>query len=372
LVRSAAVLSVLLVVLPSGGAAQSADTYRERVQRLEQRLERLTAEQERRAEAMPPVELDTLRVGPVRLLTPIPVQSFVTAVAAQLRDSLRTSLAGDTVLLPPVNLLLRPRGPRTAARPGLDRLEVQGVHQWFYREEESRFQQADIPGPVASGLLDVIRLRTRVMLDSTLSLWLENDIAFDSLTVIQAQTAYLELAIKPWRIVRDCYEGRLDRCRDALALGRQSVITWYTADERRHVVETAREWEPRLGEDPRAQQCAVGGDDHACVAVLEAYPHVLREPLSALTRQSLLRIALQSGGTGAFGRLVRSDTLAVLDALATAAAVPADSLIARWHRAILAARPRGTVLTLGGGWTAFVWVVVLGVAAMRSTRWRIR
>jgi hypothetical protein len=372
LARGAVVLSFLLPALAQALAAQSVESYRERVRMLEQRYQSLTAEQERRLEAVPPVELDTLHFGPIRLLTPIPVPSFVAEVAAQLRDSLRASLGGDTVLLPSVSLLLRPLGPRTAVRPGLERLEVQGVHPWYYREEESRFQQADTPGLVASGLLDLIRRRTMMTLDSTLSRWLQNDIAFDTLTAIQAQTVYLELATKPWQIVRECYAGRLDRCRDALVLGQQSVVTWYTADERRHVVETAQEWEPRVGEDPRAQQCVVGGDDRACVAVLEAYPHVLGEPLSSLARLSPLRVALQSGGRGAVGRFLQSDTLPVGDALALAAALPADSLIARWHRAILAARPRGTVLSLGGGWTAFVWVVVLSVAAMRSTRWRIR
>jgi hypothetical protein len=339
---------------------------------LEQRYEYLTAEQQRREEARPHVELDTLPVGPLRLLTPRPVQSFVSAVAAQLRDSVRTSLGGDTVLLPSVTLLLRPRGPRGSVRPGRERPEAQGSHQWFYQEEDSRFQEADTPAAVASGLLDVIRLQTRMTLDTALSGWLQNDIAFDTLTAVQAQTVYLELATKPWRIVRECFEGRLDRCRAALALGQQSVATWYTADERRHVVGTAQEWEPRLGEDPRAQRCVVGGDDGACIAVLEAYPPVLGEPLSSLTRHSLLRVALQSGGRGAFGRLVRNDTLPIGDALAIAAALPTDSLVARWHTAILAARPRGTVLSLSGGWTAFVWVVILGLAAMRSTRWRAK
>jgi hypothetical protein len=339
---------------------------------LEQRYEYLAAGRERRLEALPPVQLDTVLVLSARLLTPVPARSFVAEVAAQLGDSLRTSLGADTVLLPTLTFLLGPRGSGIGRGPRPGSMEIRSVHVWQFEERDTPYGTADTPGAVASGLLDIIRLQTRVTLDSVLSEWLGNNLVFDTLTTVQAQTVYLELATKPWSIIRECYESRLDRCRDALALGEQSVVTWYTADERRRVVETAQEWEPRLREDPRAQQCVIGGDERACVAVLEAYPHVLGEPLSSLARQSLLRVALQSGGAGAFGRLVRSDTLPVLDALATAAAVPADSLIARWHRAILAARPRGTVLSLGGGWAAFVWVVMLGVAAMRSTRWRIR
>jgi hypothetical protein len=124
--------------------------------------------------------------------------------------------------------------------------------------------------------------------------------------------------------------------------------------------------------DPLARLCVSGGDDRACVEVLEASWYLVDQPLSPMARQTLLRVALQNGGAGAFGRLVQGDSLPLVDRLASSAALPADSLIARWHRAIIAARPTGSVLSRAGGWTAFVWVVVLGVVAMRSTRWRSR
>ena len=365
-----AVLPLLVACLAPVAAAQSTEDYRERVQRLEQRYEILSVEEQRRLEALPQVELDTTNVGSIRIVAPVPAQAFITQVAGQLSDSLRTTLSRDTVLLPPVTFLLWPRG---ASSRRLERVvELQGVQLRFYQERDTRFRRADTPAGVASGLLHSVRYRTRSTLDSTLNQWIENNLVFDTLTAIQAQMVYLEVATNRWSIVRACYGGRFERCRDALALGPQGTTAWYTADERRQLVETAQEWEPRVQADPKAQRCVIGGDDHACVVVLDAYPHVVDEPLSSIARQSFLRTALQQGGTGSYGRLVQSDTLPLLRRLAFTAGLPVDSLIARWHDAIMAARPTGTVLSRMGGWTAFVWVVVLGLAAMRSTRWRVR
>jgi hypothetical protein len=222
-----AVLAQLLAFLAPVAAAQSTDDFRRRVERLEQRHESVSSALERQRQATPVANLDTLTVGQVHLLHPAPARFFVARVAAMLGDSLRAMLGEDTVLVPRVTFLLRPRGPGSGHRPGLGRIEVQGVHTWFYQDQDTRYQKADIPEDVASGLLDVIRMHARWALDSRLSGWIEGALVFDTLTTIQAQTVYIELATTSWSVVRDCYEGRLDRCRDALALGSHGASTWY-------------------------------------------------------------------------------------------------------------------------------------------------
>jgi hypothetical protein len=364
---STAVLALLLPSLAPTAAAQSTDDYRERVERLDARLERIRQEHTRAVGADTlPGDLDTLRVGPIRLLAPQPARRFVQAVAERLRDSLRLTVRGDSLFLPSLMYLIRP------SRRGLAPFRFEGVGGWVYGDQDSPGREPDSPDHVASGLLGMLRGSAAQSLDSTMRRWLEGSLPLDTLTEIQAHTVYIELATKPLAVSGACYAGQLDRCREALAVGTGGAEAWYTDEERRQLVASAMAWHRGVQRDPGARLCATTGDEPACTEILQTYPNLVQEPLSPMARQTLVRVAFESGGEGAFGRLMTGDSLALPDRLARTAGLPVDSLIARWHAAIIAARPAGTVLSRAGGWTAFLWVVVLGVLAMRGTRWRIQ
>jgi hypothetical protein len=220
-------------------------------------------------------------------------------------------------------------------------------------------------GALRQDLLDLLEPAVRRWLDQY---W----VPLDTLTQIQARTVYLELATTPWRAGAACYAGDVEACRVALALGAGGPESWYTAEERRQLVASAMEYHADVQRDLGAQRCVNTADEQACLETLRSYPALTDEPLSPMARQTLVRVAFGVGGNGAFGRFVRSDSRTLPDRLAHTAGVPLDSLVVRWRSAIVEARPTGTVLSRLGGWTAFMWVVVLSVVAMRSTRWRIR
>jgi len=73
----------------------------------------------------------------------------------------------------------------------------------------------------------------------------------------------------------------------------------------------------------------------------------------------ILRVALE--------RPTREELLA---RLAAVAGVTPETLLAEWHRQILAARPKSMMLTRISGWIAFLWAAAFAVAATRSSRWR--
>ncbi len=127
---------------------------------------------------------------------------------------------------------------------------------------------------------------------------------------------------------------------------------------------------------PSRRACLAGHDD-ACAAVLRGAPLSATLPLLDDAPPSLLWVALEMGGPGAFERLrapapagAATDGFLLRPRLAAAAGVPADSVAAAWRARVLAARPeRGSV---GGvaGLAALLWVYLLAFLATRSTRWR--
>jgi hypothetical protein len=363
-----AVLALVLLALASIAAAQSTEVYSARVARLEERLRQIRNESARSGYGDTlPGDLDTLWVGPIRLLAPAPAQRFVQVVAERLRDSLDVVVRGDTGSLPSVAYLVRPTGPGSGA------WRLEGVRALGYRDADAPGRERETADVVASGLLGALRQDLLDLLEPAVRRWLDQYwVPLDTLTQIQARTVYLELATTPWRAGAACYAGDVEACRVALALGAGGPESWYTAEERRQLVASAMEYHADVQRDLGVQRCVNTADEQACLETLRSYPALTDEPLSPMARQTLVRVAFGVGGNGAFGRFVRSDSRTLPDRLAHTAGVPLDSLVVRWRSAIVEARPTGTVLSRLGGWTAFMWVVVLSVVAMRSTRWRIR
>lgn len=182
---------------------------------------------------------------------------------------------------------------------------------------------------------------------------------------------YVELITSPSQSVRACLRGDLDACGSALALNEveSPELEWYNADERRVVVGR------RLpGRSPNRGQiryeCVIERSDAACLDFLTTEVDEVPSPLSLGARRSLVAIALESGGGGAYTRLVNAVALGREASLVNASGLPRDSLLSVWRTAVLSAAPQATTLTHSGTAAAVFWIVFFAAAATRSSRWR--
>jgi hypothetical protein len=93
-------------------------------------------------------------------------------------------------------------------------------------------------------------------------------------------------------------------------------------------------------------------------------------PLPGHMRASLVGLALERGGEGAWTRLVENPSMPAEEALARAAGVPLEELVAEWRDWIVTNRPEVYAGTAGKSALALLWIVVFATLATRSTRWR--
>jgi hypothetical protein len=354
--HTTALAFALVCVTASGLSAQDAEQYRAKVERLAAHLEAVREQVLAEVSAESPV--DTIRVGRLRFLVRSERQVFLAEVADITWDSLAAALGVDTLLIPESYLYLHLGGD---PRPGLP----SEVGRYLIRDPEDS-------SDVAAGLTQFILSATWEGLDADLVRWLRSPSGLDSLSRIQAEVVYVELATAPWERVKLCRAGDLEACGRVLGLetADDTVSLWYTVEDQRRAVERIG---AHPGRDIRTSSDYIdctNGDDTACSALLNQWMWLIGEPLSATARGSILQVALEIGGDGALGRLARSAAPTMGARLSVAAGVPSDSLIARWRERILAAAPAQVILTGATGGTALVWVLLLAFLALRSTRWR--
>jgi hypothetical protein len=350
--------AILAVLAERPLRAQDTDAYRSVVERLAGRVEALTL-LESPARQNPEIgPLDTLTYGTISLLVPPPRRAFADEVGRAVWDTIVAYFGPDTSAVAPTVVALVPAGRR---------VPLAATFQIPLRPEH--------PVDYAIGfVLNQVREREVARIDH--GRWGEwfSQAAKAMLfwpSDLRLQAAYFDLATKPWSGVRDCFAGDLGQCARVASVGPDDPVTGhFTVEERRRIVERARRDVLPLRRSAAAARCVDDGIDSACVELFQQHPAWIREdPLSPMTRATLIHTALDLGGEGAFGRLVASEGEDVLARLATAAGVSQDTLLATWQRRILAERPQSTTLPRLPGWLAFLWAVVFTVAATRSTRW---
>jgi len=88
-------------------------------------------------------------------------------------------------------------------------------------------------------------------------------------------------------------------------------------------------------------------------------------------RASLLSLALESGGRGAWSRIVEDPAMSPEAALEYASGVPLSTLLAEWRSRVVENRPDvyGSLGAHSG--VALMWALFFAALAMRSTRWRL-
>ncbi len=186
---------------------------------------------------------------------------------------------------------------------------------------------------------------------------------------------YVQLVTAPSQAARDCFLGSLARCRDALEVGASAdVITaWYPSPGERHALITGDFADYfNHGANAVAFRGCAAGNDTTCTELLRSLPKgVLPRPLGYDARATLAHLALRLGGREAYHRLLADPSAPIGDRLAAAAGVSADSLLAQWRSAIIAARPAAVALPSWAFWIAFVWTAFFAACGLRSSRWRV-
>src|SRR6267378_940717 len=226
---------------------------------------------------------------------------------------------------------------------------------------DSAATSADVAFQLVRAASEVIREKA----DTLFSNWTGSLLLAEVPAATEHARVYVELVTAPSVAVRRCYAGTADACAAALGLREGILQSWGDAAERRALVAHSTDYLGRLR--PAVDACMLGSDS-ACLDVLHA--RGFEPPLSTDARQSLVRLTLVSGGRRALGRLAHGASRSLSQRFALAAGMPVDSLILAWRRAIIEARPKPVTIAPARAWTALGWIVLMGLMAFRSSRWR--
>ena len=183
-----------------------------------------------------------------------------------------------------------------------------------------------------------------------------------------------QLLLSPFSSGRACIAGATAACRAALDL--LPAAEWTAAafplpSDRREVARAVLRTGPGGAQRDEVDRCVSADDAAACTALVGSLePRMLPRVTPSATRRTLLAVALERGGPDAYHRLRAASTAPMGDRLAAAAGVPIDTLLAEWLRAVEAADRAATPWSARVGFGGIVWIGLLLVASLWSSRWR--
>ena len=358
---------------PGRAGAQETAVWRARLEQLAARADSLDAVRRQRDSARAVQDaMESFTVGGLHGASPAELAPRVQAAAGAAMPRLRARF-GTAIDRPATEgILVRPvRGDAPPpARSG-----------WL---EVLRDPQAQAP-PVSSevfpatatderlrdGIEQVLSQMAWQEVGSSFRQWLDPSVAARGLAYVSWPAIYVELVVSPSHLTRLCLQGDPERCTQALGFlspGQHPAFVWYDEAER---LRLGRRAFPPGGSSPGAQ-CASAGIPASCDAAWRSADWAqVPPPLGIAARSGLVQIALQAGGEGAFTRLnMASRTVAPREALIAAAGIPLDSLAHLWLARVRASRPAPAESARRGTLLAACWASLLGVLALRSSRWR--
>jgi hypothetical protein len=362
--RSSLLLPLLLLVA-TPIECQTAAQYQARVESLRVQWQLRRGEFDSLASTLLSAGIDTIEVGPFTALVDEPIGDLMRQAVPVAWEAIQETLRSDSMLAAARPIYFPTGGSRPiSSSPAV----VAGL--WIG-------DSADVED-VVNRIILTVGSELGTLLDDGTRLWLSANIM--SPTAARRNgwsgsclaSVYVELATSGSAVGRKCFADDLTACRAALELDPASdpIAEWYDTQDLRRFIErvgmargwgSAEEWIP----------CVQEGDDAACDRLFRAgLDGSVLHPVSPMAHQTLAETALQIGGDGAYGRMLQTGVTTIADWIAAVAAAPADSVIARWHSNVVAARPAPTTLTAATGWAALAWIVVLATIATRSTRWR--
>lgn len=183
------------------------------------------------------------------------------------------------------------------------------------------------------------------------------------------QEAYRGLAIQPARAAALCFGGDTDSCLKALGL--DADVAWnvlYTQEEIRAIVQRITAGTQQHQDAKWA--CLSEQSHEACIALVAERLPSAYVPLSSRVRISLLRYALETGGEGAFSRLISEGDKSISDRLEAASGMDLHDLVAVWRTRVIESRPQVTAGMPLSVVVALLWIGLMSFFGFRSTRWR--
>lgn len=357
-------------------SATSEDPRIRRLERLSARRQVLDDERKRESDSLGTVWYpDTLRVGIFRIATSPPLREALVATTLEVSRELAPLLdqAAIDALSQWTMHVRRPLPDERAYLRGATlvvSITAGAANMWG--EESMPFGAQSL---VRTQLLELVRQSTSSTFDDALRQWLFNGrVSPVPPNPSVEQRARLDVATAESHVARRCVSGDLAMCGTLLSLdGRPAdpLRTWYAPEDYRPLVSRIR-LAPADGRDaPTLQRRCLANDDAACAQLLEAFdPARVPPPTADAPRQVLMHEALRTGGAGALTRL-REPRASVGDRLVAASGVSRDSLLALWHRRMVAEtgasiRPTSSVALASLGWTLLL--AGLGLRRVRRCR----
>ncbi len=193
-----------------------------------------------------------------------------------------------------------------------------------------------------------------------------------------ANLTYRILAAYPAAINQRCMRDGGLACWTAMGLDVDDfpMDDWYSPEQRQQLV-AGQAWAHRkraasLGVAQALSACENDGSVEDCDRVLESgLMGRMWLPLSNDEHTSLLFLALQAGGEGAWDRLTADPEATPSEALRAASGLTAEELGNLWHAWVLQQRGESQAgLGTRSLWALF-WILAFAGMAMRSTRWRL-
>lgn len=187
--------------------------------------------------------------------------------------------------------------------------------------------------------------------------------------------------------VRDCMDGQAARCWSVLGFpnSESRALEWYSEDEIRlravmdmqNALRGSRRF--RRGDGSVDQEAVAeargllaqcrGGAIESCLRMQGGWVHH-RAPLPHIARTSLLWHALEQGGEGAYARFwtATDEGVPVPQALAAAARMYPDELVAGWGHRLNEARPAGPHNLGLAGLSSLLWFLSFAGIAVRAAQ----
>lgn len=360
--RTGLVCALVLAILPRPACAQTVEELRLRVDSLVARWH-VADEAATRADSIrvATAGLDTIRQGPLAVVAAPEWSAFASQSARMAIDQLTDIMGSDTSLLRSKMLYANIWDNIETSPPLLGEGDLGEVIVMASRgtEELSRKLVQAVGTMFAEPLDEAFERWTRVIPT-------ERDVH------PMHRATYIEMVTASSPVIHECYLGDMRACREALfpEASDDPATRWYVPDERRRVVsEINKDYLPDLASVQAS--CTEDGSDGSCITFLRSMPSgTLGTPFSGPAIHGLIRVALEVGGDGAFGRFVDTDSLSAESRVLRTVGVPIDSLLGIWHARVLAARPEPTIASPLALWGALTWFVLFAGMALRSTRWR--
>lgn len=351
-------LGLLLLGAVSGVRAQTPEEQ-VRLERLARRAAAFAARQER-ADSLARVHHDTVRAGPLIVLTDSAGSPLLRNALDRLRAQLTDALGPEHATTLEGAVLVVRFGPRD---PAWGRL-IAGDAQ-FVQVPRGIATPQGLGRQLAHGVRQILMTRG----GRSMTAWRADLRPFDDPKPLFEAT-YIELATSHLPGAQHCFEGRLASCGYALRIVTDPDGPLDQAEGLPAFVEQRYRWranEPALVRPFAA--CVGPRDPGACVAFLDLIGAEV-PLLSTRARGTVLLASRTLAGAGAFAWFFADTGAALVPRLEAAAGVPLDSLLAGWRATILAHRPPPMGIPAGTQWLAVASVLGLAALATRSTRWR--